>query len=83
VFGGGVKMMEFFETLPEELRNKAWEQKKEDLADAWFDSYVCEAGDEIPNYAEEQLLQILSSLTEEDYLQKAKDFYERLDEDES
>lgn len=76
-------MMEFFETLPEEVRSKAWEQKKEDLVDAWFDSYVSEAGDELPNYAEEQLLQILSNLTEEDYVQKAKDFYERLDEDES
>lgn len=71
-------MMEFFATLPEAEQNKAWEQKKEDLADAWFDSYVSENGDELPNYAEEELLKLLG----EEYIQRAKDFYEGLDKDE-
>lgn len=71
-------MMEFFATLPEAEQNKAWEQKKEDLADAWFDSYVTENGTELPNYAEEELLNLLG----EEYIQRAKDFYEGLDKDE-
>lgn len=72
-------MMEFFATLSEEDQAKAWDAKKEELADSWFDSYVSENGDELPNYAEEELLKLLG----EDFIQRAKDFYEELDKSES
>lgn len=73
--------MAFLHTLPEEIQKKAWDQKSEDLLDAWFDSYIGDAGDELPNYCEEQLLGLLTSESEDgtDYLQLAKDFYEKLD----
>ena len=72
--------MAFLHTLPDETQKKAWEKKAEDLLDAWFDSYIGDPGDELPNYCEEELLGLLTNESEDgsDYLQLAKDFYEQL-----
>ena len=71
--------MAFFATLPEEIQTKAWEQKKEDLADAWFDSYISEIGVDLPSQCEEELLEILDKKDGNNFLELAKDFYEQLD----
>ena len=51
--------MEFFNTLPDELQKMAIEGKQDDLYDSWYDTYISDAGDELPNYVEEMLLSYL------------------------
>ena len=51
--------MEFFNTLPAELQKQATQGKMDDLYDNWFDSYISEGGNDLPNYVEEQLLEYL------------------------
>lgn len=51
--------MEFFNTLPAELQKQALQGKMNDLYDNWHDSYISDAGDELPFYVEEILLEYL------------------------
>lgn len=57
--------MEFFNTLPDELQKMAIEEKQNDLYDSWYDAYISDAGDELPNYVEEQLLSYLPDVVKE------------------
>lgn len=51
--------MEFFNTLPAELQKQALQGKMNDLYNNWHDSYISDAGDELPFYVEEILLEYL------------------------
>lgn len=74
--------MDFFNTLPVEVQKLAWAAKKEELIDAWFDAFISEDGDELPNLVEEELVGILTSWSSDgaDYIELAKDFYKKLDQ---
>lgn len=73
--------MDFFHTLPVEMQKLAWAAKKEELADAWFDAFVSEDGYELPGMVEEELITLLTADASDgtDYIELAKDFYEKLD----
>lgn len=66
--------MEYFNSLPDEVQAEAIQTKMEELYDAWHDSYISEAGDELPNYVEEVLIRCLDD--SEKHEQLAKAFYE-------
>lgn len=65
--------MEFFNTLPNELQKQARQAKMDDLYDNWHDTYISDAGDELPFYVEEILLEYLSEPIKE----LAKMYYEK------
>ena len=65
--------MDFFNTLPNELQKQAIEGKMEDLYDNWHDAYISDAGDELPFYVEEILLEYLPEPIKE----LAKMYYEK------
>lgn len=65
--------MEFFNTLPAELQKQARQGKMDDLYDNWHDTYISDAGDELPFYVEEILLEYLSEPIKE----LAKMYYEK------
>jgi hypothetical protein len=65
--------MEFFNTLPVELQKQARQAKMDDLYDNWHDSYISDAGDELPFYVEEILLDYLPTPIKE----LAKMYYEK------
>ena len=73
--------MRFFHTLPVEMQKLAWSAKKDELVDSWFDTLISEDGYELPNMVEEELMTLLTSVASDgtDYIELAKDFYERLD----
>jgi len=66
--------MEYFNSLSDEVKEQAVETKMEELYDAWHDSYISEAGNELPNYVEEILIQCLDD--SEKHMASAKTFYE-------
>ena len=72
--------MRFFHTLPVEMQKLAWSAKKDELVDSWFDTLISEDGYELPNMVEEELMTLLTSVASDgaDYIELAKDFYERL-----
>lgn len=65
--------MEFFNTLPVELQKQARQAKMDDLYDNWHDAYISDAGDELPFYVEEILLEYLPEPIKE----LAKMYYEK------
>lgn len=65
--------MEYFNSLPDEVQEQAIQTKMEELYDAWHDSYISEAGDELPNYVEEVLIRCLEDSEKHERL--AKSFY--------
>lgn len=65
--------MEYFNSLPDEVQAQAIQTKMEELYDAWHDSYISEAGDDLPNYVEEILIQCLDD--SEKHMAIAKTFY--------
>lgn len=65
--------MEFFNTLPDELQKIAIQEKQNELYDSWYDSYISEAGDELPFYVEERLLEHLPEVVKD----LAKMYYEK------
>lgn len=67
------KHMEFFNTLPVELQKQARQAKMDDLYDNWHDAYISDAGDELPFYVEEILLEYLPEPIKE----LAKMYYEK------
>ena len=73
--------MKFFHTLPVEMQKLAWSAKKDELVGSWFDSLISEDGYELPNMVEEELMTVLTYVASDgtDYIELAKDFYEKLD----
>jgi hypothetical protein len=52
--------MEFFNTLPAQMQKDAIQGKMDDLYDNWYEAYISDGGDDLPNYVEEQLLSYLA-----------------------
>lgn len=74
--------MKFFHTLPVEMQKLAWSAKKDELVGSWFDSFISEDGYELPNMVEEELMTVLTLVASDgtDYIELAKEFYEKLDQ---
>ncbi len=68
-------MMEVFSNLPDQLQEEAWELKKLELVDDWFESNLHENGRELPNWCEEELLTLLDSANGTKLMDMAKSHY--------
>ncbi len=75
-------MMEYFYTLSDKQRDMAMEQKANELLDQWFEEYLHENGDELPNRAEESLLFELDKMNGTKLIDLAKEFYAKLEKEE-
>ena len=76
-------MMEYFYTLSDKQRDMAMEQKANELLDQWFEEYLHENGDELPNRAEESLLFELDKMNGTKLIEAAKAFYAKLEKEEN
>lgn len=75
-------VMKFFHTLPVEMQKLAWSAKKDELVNSWFDNFISEDGHELPNMVEEELMTVLTYVASDgtDYIELAREFYEKLDQ---
>lgn len=76
-------MMEYFYTLSDNDRDMAMHMKAHELLDMWIDENIQETGDELPNLAEEGLLQMLDEANGTKLIEEAKEFYAELEKEEN
>lgn len=73
-------MMEVFNNLPDQLKEQAWDLKKNELVDDWFESNATDNGRELPNWCEEELLKLLDSENGTKLMDMAKSHYTKEEE---
>lgn len=75
--------MEYFYTLSDNDRDMAMHAKAHELLDMWIDENIQETGDELPDLAEEGLLNVLDSMNGTNLIEKAKEFYAQLNKEQN
>lgn len=75
--------MEYFYTLSDNDRDMAMHTKAHELLDMWLDENIQETGDELPDLAEEGLLNVLDNMNGTNLIEKAKEFYAQLDKEQN
>lgn len=67
--------MDYFDTLTDEQRKRAWQLLADDLVDSWLDSTRNDSGDELPDLCEEELLSRLGEEEGINHVSRAVSFY--------
>lgn len=67
----------YFHSLPDEIKERAWSELADRLLESWFDSHIDDSGVDLDSFIEEALLDALHATDGFDYVGQALDFYKQ------